>query len=87
MSSPNYPRRDRHEIFQLAVQVFATGWWGEPPTIKYDEQELTLGDACCLVWNCSDILPGSVFDELRGTLDMKSSTYAAAARAMKASLY
>lgn len=83
----HFTRGERHEIFQLAALVFATGWRGEPPTVEYDEKELTLEDACGLVWNCSDILPGGVFYELRGMLDMKSSTYAAAARAMQASLY
>jgi hypothetical protein len=78
MSSPTYTRGERHEIFQLAAQVFATGWRGDPLTIEYDEKKLTLEDACGLVWNCSDILPSSTVDELRGMLDMKSRTYAAA---------
>lgn len=82
----HYTRGERHEIFQLAAQVFATGWRGEPPIVAHDEKELTLEDACGLVWNCSDIMPSSTFDELRDMLDMKSNTYAAAARAMKASL-
>lgn len=60
---------------------------GQPePTIEYDEDELTITDACNLVWNCTDTVPGQYFDDLLGVLDMKRRTYAAVARAMRASL-
>ena len=64
---------------------------GEPePTVKYEVQYVTrqipISEACRLVWNCTDIMPGSAYYRLRddAELEMKSSTYAACARAMYA---
>jgi hypothetical protein len=44
---------------------------------------LTVSQVCGLLWNCTDILPGSDFQDLQDKLDLKRRTYAAAARAIK----
>lgn len=46
----------------------------------------SFGSMSGLVWNCRDILPALLFDELRGELPMRRQTYAACARAMKAAI-
>ena len=55
--------------------------------VNYEPHLISISRACTLVWNCTDIAPG-VFQELRdGTqLELKSSTYAACARAMHAAI-
>jgi hypothetical protein len=50
--------------------------------INYDPQTITLSDACALVWNVTDILPGEYVD-LLADLGFKRRTYAAVARAMR----
>ncbi len=87
MHDIHFGRGDRHDIFQFAIEAFVNWLPGQPePTIEYEEIELTLTDACKLVWHCTDIVPGRYFDDLLGVLDMKTRTYAAVARAMRASL-
>jgi hypothetical protein len=60
---------------------------GPEPTVEYEvhyePHEISLSRACKLVWNCTDIVPGSVIDRLvfEG-LGVKSRTYAACARAI-----
>lgn len=83
----HFGRGDRHDIFHLAIEAFVNWLPGQSePTIEYDEHELTLTDACNLVRNCFDIVPGQYVGDLLGVLDMKSRTYAAIAHAMRASL-
>jgi hypothetical protein len=61
---------------------------GAEPTVEYEihyePHDIPISRACKLVWNCTDIVPGEVFDELtRGTyLEIKRQTYAACARAI-----
>jgi len=44
----------------------------------------TVGEIIGLLWNCTDILPGSIYDALlTAGLDFQTQTYGAAARAMK----
>jgi hypothetical protein len=65
-------------------------WDGsEPePTVKYEIQyephEIPSSRALKLVWNCTDIVPGLIFDQLvqDGGLQVQRRTYAACARAI-----
>jgi hypothetical protein len=51
--------------------------------VHFEPRPIPLSRACGIVWNCSDILPGSPFDTLVNCgLQLKRRTYAAAARAM-----
>jgi hypothetical protein len=76
------------ETFCSAVEAFhkCRSYGGSQPTVEfeinYEPQTITLSDACGLVWNCTDILPGEYVD-LLADLDFKRSTYSAAARAMR----
>jgi hypothetical protein len=53
--------------------------------IRCEPHQISIAEACRLVWNCTDILPGVAFntvaDEQLG-LPIRRRTYAAAARAM-----
>jgi hypothetical protein len=50
--------------------------------INYEPTSITLSEACGLVWQCTDTMPGWVFGLLE-ELGPKSHTYAAAARALR----
>jgi len=39
-----------------------------------------------VVWNCTDIIPGSEYRSLADVLEIKRQTYAACARAMRAAI-
>jgi hypothetical protein len=59
----------------------------DDPTVEYEIQyvphQITITRACGLVWNCTDIVPGAVFDPLcEEGLPIKRQTYAACARAI-----
>ena len=80
------------DTFLAAAEAFV-GWEaGEPePTVEhevaYQPQEIPISRACDLLWNCTDVIPGDVFRELQGHgLVIGRQTYAACARAMKASI-
>ena len=68
------------------------GWNpSEPePTVEHEvdylPREIPISKACTLVWNCTDIMPGIDYRELREVLDIKRQTYAACARAMLAAI-
>jgi hypothetical protein len=82
------------ETFLRALDAYLT--WGDstdPPTIEhevhYQPQEISLAQACGLVWNCSDILPASAWSMIEGSVladDVRRRSYAAAARAIHARL-
>ena len=68
-------------------------WDGCPPepTVEYQinrvPRQIPISRACGLVWNCTDIVPGDLFDRLQdasiddiGEPAMKLRTYAACAR-------
>jgi hypothetical protein len=81
------------DTFLEAVEAYVNWVPGEPsPTvtreIRYEPHQISLADACRLVWNCTDVLPGDAFNALtgRGELAIQRQTYAAAARAMLAAL-
>lgn len=58
--------------------------------IRYRPHQITLAKACGLVWNCTDIVPGSLFDRVQEEAQdvvrnydqpaIKHRTYAACAR-------
>ena len=90
--------RDGHapgHVRDAAVAAFE-GWaeWdgSEPePTVEYEihyePHDIPISRACTLVWNCTDIMPGSLFDRLvTEGLDPKRRTYAACARVVLADI-
>ena len=78
------------ETFCEAIEAFCSWNDREPePTVEFEvryvPRPISLTQACGLVWNCTDFLPGDVVDMLmEAGLDLKRGTYAAAARAMHA---
>lgn len=81
------------DTFLAAVEAFVSWEAGEPePTVEfevdYEPQPIPISRACGLVWNCTDIVPGREFDELRDGVGLKIGrrTYAACARAMMLSI-
>ena len=86
MRSGHHPGHVR-ETFLNAVDAFMAWNKGEPePTVefevKYIPRQIPISKACTLVWGCTDVMPGSAFNELADVLDIKRRTYAACARAM-----
>jgi hypothetical protein len=63
---------------------------GPEPTVEYEihyePHDIPISRACKLVWNCTDIVPGDVFDLLVHDTAVKSRTYAACARAILANI-
>jgi hypothetical protein len=68
---------------------------GAEPTVEYEigyvPHRISLSRALGLVWNCTDIVPGSLFDRLQDAMQcklhsvdpvIKRRTYAACARAL-----
>ena len=95
MTNYAYGRRGGHapghirDTFLRAVDAFEAWEDGEPePTIEhevhYEPRQISLTQACGLVWNCSDILPNLVVSQLDGcNVSFNRVSYAAAARAMR----
>jgi hypothetical protein len=61
------------------------------PTVEYEihyvPHSISLSKACGLVWNCNDIVPGGLFDELQQGLEnagqtVRRQTYSACAQAI-----
>jgi len=80
------------DAFIEAVAAYRAWESDEPePTIAvefgYVERQMTLTQVCGLLWNCTDILPSGEVSELeyRG-IELRTNTYAAAARAMKSAI-
>jgi hypothetical protein len=86
-------------VRETAVEAFEAwmGWdgTGPEPTVEYEvgyaPRRISLSKAMGLVWNCTDIVPSSVFDLLQDTAQcqmhtfepvIKRRTYAACARAI-----
>jgi len=75
--------------FCEAVHAFM-GWKeGEPEPvvtyeINYKPRKITVSQACRLLWNCTDIMPGDLYRWLRDDhgVEARAQTYAACARAM-----
>ena len=53
---------------------------------NYVAREISISQACGLVWNCTDVIPRSAYWELREFVDVEKHTYAACARAMLAAV-
>jgi hypothetical protein len=83
------------DTFLAAIEAFVAWKPGEPePTVEYEigyvPHRISISRACGLVWNCTDIVPGSTFDWLQEHLSgalgdepaIRRRTYAACARAM-----
>jgi hypothetical protein len=81
------------DAFLSALEAYAN--WdgtGPEPTIEfevnYEPRPISISKACGLVWNCSDILPGSAWDYWVADAGIQPArrTYAATARALLAHL-
>ena len=61
---------------------------GPEPTVEYEvhyePHQIPISRACGLVWNCTDIVPGWIVDQIvrDELLPIRSRTYAAVARAI-----
>jgi hypothetical protein len=77
------------DTFLNAVSAFEI-WDGKQPEpmieheVNYQPVEISLSQACGLVWNCTDQLPGGVVAQLEECgLSLRSGSYAADARALR----
>jgi len=78
------------DTFVSAVYAFME-WDGSElePTVEYGvnyvPREISISQACGLVWNCTDIVPEHLFDWLTqdADLDIRRPRYAACARAIR----
>ena len=75
------------DCFAEAVEAFyeCKGIGPEPKVdfeINYEPTSITLSEACGLLWNCTDIMPGWMVDILQ-EYDLKRVTYAGGARTMR----
>jgi hypothetical protein len=51
--------------------------------IDYEPHRIPISQACGLVWNCTDIVPGGIYDDLEDVgLTLNSRTYGACAQAI-----
>jgi hypothetical protein len=86
--APGHVRDTACEAFEAWID-----WDGKGPEptveyeIHYEPHQITLSRACGLVWNCTDIVPGDLFDRVQeassgfsGEPAIKTRTYAACAR-------
>jgi hypothetical protein len=95
----NHPNRKRHghlpghirDAFLAAVEAFEEWEPHSPPPrvpyqVRYRDRTISIAEACGLVWQCTDILPGDVVRQLDDCgLELNGkTTYAAAARELKA---
>jgi tryptophan 2,3-dioxygenase len=99
----NHPKRAsrRHghlpghirETFLAAIEAYEETASGQrPPRIPYEinyrERQISIAEACGLVWGCTDTMPGTEFRSLCDCLSEQPQrqTYAAAAHALLAEL-
>jgi hypothetical protein len=86
--APGHVRDTACDAFQAWMD-----WDGTSPEptveyeIKYVAHRISISRACGLVWNCNDIVPGSVFDDLQSNLEqvgqtIRRQTYSACAQAI-----
>jgi hypothetical protein len=80
------------DTFLAALDAYADWKAGEPePTVEHEVdyalRKLSLCEACGLLWNCNDVLPHQAVSTCEEAhLPLGRRTYAAAARAMHASI-
>ncbi len=90
--APGHVRDTALEAFEAWIAWDDTG---PEPTVEYEvgyaPRRISLSQAMGLVWNCTDIVPGSVFDMLQDVAQcrlhsaepvIKQRTFAACARAI-----
>ena len=88
--APGHIRETAGEAFEAWM-----AWDGQGPEptvdfeINYTPHRIPISRACGMVWNCTDIVPGSLFDQVQATVEdiygerkIKHRTYAACARAI-----
>ncbi len=83
---------DIRDAFGRAVDAFVAWKEGKipaEPEIEVREKRLTIREVCGLLWNCRDIVPGMLFDDICGVHIARlaqdapqSRTYAACARVL-----
>lgn len=90
--APGHVRDTACDAFQAWMD-----WDGTSPEptveyeIKYVAHRIPISRACGLVWNCNDILPRSVYDDLQSNLKqvghtVRRQTYSACAQAILSSI-
>jgi hypothetical protein len=86
--APGHYRSTAEEAFEAWLS-----WDGKSPEptvsfeVRYEPQEISISEACGLVWNCSDVFPGgSLLDELQELLPIRTRTYGAIAQAILADI-
>ena len=96
----NHPNRSRRgngghapghvrDTFLQALEAYLQWENGDPEPkvtyeVRYEPQEISISEACGLVWNCTDIVPSLAFGTLEDCgIECSRQTYAAAARALK----
>jgi hypothetical protein len=89
--APGHIREAFCDAGDAFVEWVDSGRSGPEPTvtveIHYEPHEMTLSRACGLLWNCSDQLPGHFAELIAEACEVEAvSTYAHAARAMRAVL-
>jgi hypothetical protein len=87
--APGHVREAACEAFEVWMAWDANG---PEPTVEYEvayvPRRISLSRALGLVWNCSDIVPGGLFDRLQDAMEsngervIKRRTYAACAQAV-----
>jgi hypothetical protein len=80
---------DVRDAFVEAVDAYEAWEDGTPePTVDVRDQPIRISVVCGLVWNCTDVMPGRLYDHLANLVrwpeDMtQRRTYAAGARLLK----
>ena len=78
---------DVRDAFLEAIEAFENWEDGDDePTVEVRGSDLPISQACGLLWNCTDILPGGAVTSLRdldGDDAFKRSTYAGGARFLR----
>jgi hypothetical protein len=82
------------DTFCDAVHAYMDWKDGAPgPAVEYEvnyvPRQISISKACRLVWHCTDIIPGQLFDWVRddAELDIRRQTYAAVAQAIYADIH
>lgn len=76
------------DMFLAAISAFRDWNSGEPEPmvtfeVNYQPREITLSQACGLLWQCTDILPSLAVSELElCDIHLNRSTYAGAAHVL-----
>jgi hypothetical protein len=82
--APGHVRDAALEAFQAWIDWNGKG--AEPTVayeMNYEPHQIPISQACKLVYNCTDIVPGSTVDQLLDEgLEFKTRTYAGCARAI-----